>query len=389
MEFIGETKRVFVDCSNPETERETIKNWIEQNKVDFIAHAVWNGFKEEDLKYGAAVYPAEARLYLTGQVEYEKGSTRGSRGYKYLIEELDSRALEIFESLSKSEMEELKYLEELQTRTNEEEYQAFKSLKKRIISFLPEDEQELYLWFKSLGNNQKCLKLEGMGIEKLTEEEKREFEKLSEKRNFFDQRSRFKYLLRKKQGIDIEFENNGKEVTAKGCFLRYGELRKQGYSDPSDAALKYFYKKDILNKYLAHKYEKWTKKGISPMAAYLALQNAHDKVLCLQSSKLNFDIRAMKSKIAWSYGNTIILRGKTEGITSHNASNEVFLLAPWQNRGEYFSLPLAQEDTIVIGPRNELEPIVKVLKTIGAKFAYLESLTKEQKEFFEVPEHLI
>ncbi len=119
------------DCSNLEIQQKIVSEWIAENKNDFIAHAVWNGTFEEKIIQNGAAFPAEARLYLNGQAEYEAGSTYGSRGRKYLLtQELDSRAMEIFE-LNQDEIVELKELEEQQNEINEADYLLFKSLKKR------------------------------------------------------------------------------------------------------------------------------------------------------------------------------------------------------------------------------------------------------------------
>jgi hypothetical protein len=65
---------------------------------------------------------------------------------------------------------------------------------------------------------------------------------------------------------------------------------------------------------------------------------------------------------------------------------ETDLLHPIENKGEFFGLPLAHPDTLIMGSYSHLSPFSKQLDEIGAKYVYFENLTEEQKKFFKIPQ---
>ncbi len=85
----------------------------------------------------------------------------------------------------------------------------------------------------------------------------------------------------------------------------------------------------------------------------------------IDRSALCSSVRAVYNGINWQYGDVIVLSGNPEKIVSaFNFSNDnrkkdaklengqdVFLLEPFENGGEFFSLDLKQEDKIVLCPR--------------------------------------
>lgn len=81
----------------------------------------------------------------------------------------------------------------------------------------------------------------------------------------------------------------------------------------------------------------------------------------------------------WGNPDKIICSGD---LNSNLTSREVSLLTPWMNNGKFFSLPLVQNETFILGKREKLEPFSKVLSWMGAKYVYVENLTDEQKKFF-------
>lgn len=110
----------------------------------------------------------------------------------------------------------------------------------------------------------------------------------------------------------------------------------------------------------------------------------------------------------------LLVRGKADNIISKG--NPKLLLSPWENKGEFFSLELNQEDTIVIGSQKILSPYVdKVIqgivselnpifvlqfsaslikmiadyaRTETANYFYIEDLNVSQLLFFQVPKEL-
>lgn len=401
-----------------QTQRKIVDDWIAQHKDDFVSHAAWSQDAEKNRKFinrgwvkpidvkiigeiirSGSVMPAEAILYSKGDVEYE-GSFFGCRETKCLIpNELDSEVREVFE-LKKDEAEELSLLQESQKKVSEEDYRAFKSLKKKIISSLNEEKRETYLYIEekdrytptSSRPNESLMKLEEVGLNNLSEEERSQFHKLSLNRTVFEERPRLKHLIRKSKGIDLIFNKiNRDNIKVRGCpSSRYHQLLSVPFRcfSPEDLALRYFSDNDTLKKYLTHKFQLWTKKGIPLDVVNKALVLANDKVLGLESSKLGNTIRTASNRINWNYGDNVILRGNAKDLACFKIGNETALLAPWQNEGKYFTLPLSQEDTLLIGPKSNLQPHAEELNKLGAKYVYLESLTEEQANFFNVPEEL-
>lgn len=113
-----------------------------------------------------------------------------------------------------------------------------------------------------------------------------------------------------------------------------------------------------------------------------------------QSTDCIYDVvYTMKNDISWSYGSSVIVRGNKEGafgyircdMLSEETLGEHILQAPWQNKGAFFGLPLANEYTILIGPKKDLEPYVDTLKHQGVLFAFLEWMSPKQLAFFKTP----
>jgi hypothetical protein len=109
---------------------------------------------------------------------------------------------------------------------------------------------------------------------------------------------------------------------------------------------------------------------------------------CVRDLDLCNTVRAVENGIAWNYGKVVVLRGNPSDIIgSHllsTTANEVGLLPPWQNGGQYCHLDLSHKDIIILGPKKILEPFSKQYKV-----GYIEDLTEEQKKFFKVPEKIL
>ena len=104
--------------------------------------------------------------------------------------------------------------------------------------------------------------------------------------------------------------------------------------------------------------------------------------------KLNDNIRALYNKIAWKYGNVVVLRGNGLDIIDNKKPpvGEAQLLYPWQNGGEPFCLNLDNEDTIILGPKKEIE---EHCKNINLKnIVFFEDLTHSQRRLLSVPYYL-
>lgn len=395
--------------------------WIENNGQDFAAHAVWKGNLPSIIEDGA-VRPAEAVLRQKGQAEYEMGMYK-QRG-KIILPNLSEEDLRALEELDPEMQEQLEFFSTLQSKDTLErkehlelEKMDSKALEKE--SFTPEN----------LGNLQEAL--EGAAKEKNEEKMKEIQENIFQLRMEYiktlpsEDQKKYEELARKewlghlgykilhtsiphtRHGINFEF--NSVEVRKHSSFpKRKGsfKMKRPGYSvnhnrrnklndlcekyNTTIDAIEICYdqkRNNYLDKHLAHKYEKWTKKGVDQDIIDQALYGVRNP-----NSHLKVEVRTEKNGIRWSYGNTVILRGKTESISTHSHSTkdkcELLLLAPWENKGEFFSLPLAQEDTLIIGPREELEPHRQRLGELGARYVFTESLSPEQNKLFETPKNL-
>ncbi|MFI5343035.1 MAG: hypothetical protein ACHQUC_02315 [Chlamydiales bacterium] len=106
-------------------------------------------------------------------------------------------------------------------------------------------------------------------------------------------------------------------------------------------------------------------------------------------TKLNAEIRTYKGKIAWRYGDLVVLRGNTQDIIGlDDCKGETFLLRPWQNNGDFFALQLDDPAVLILAPKRIIE---EHQRTGGAKYSNLhaiEDLSPEMLETFSVPKEL-
>lgn len=107
-------------------------------------------------------------------------------------------------------------------------------------------------------------------------------------------------------------------------------------------------------------------------------------------TKVNHDIRVASNIIWWSYGNTVVMRGDARQVIHHidTTATERSLLEPWENGGALFCLDLSESNTFVLGPKNTLKPHKTLAEEKNIQLIYIEDLSKEQMEFFRVPENL-
>ncbi len=397
-------KKMKLDETVQSEQAKLIQVWIEQNGKDYVAHAIWDGNIEKVIREGA-VLPGEAVLKKTGNVEYEKGSTYGTRGVRTLIniKEKDKILFKTLSEKEKKQLEELKYKQK--AGLSPQEKKELKEIENEIMQVLEEEKKERLIETREMltirnGNNKALLKrlteLTEEGLKLLPEIKQTRYQFFVEKRkNFSPENERdLKLLERKKQGLFFIFTREVDSIEfhySEGTQERRDEIKSLlkeyiGVQDITNLMLSYFLQEeDQLYRYLTHKYEQWTSKEVSSTEIDQALCVARDHTFGCWSEKLNCEIRTSKNGICWKYGNCVLLRGgKTQEIIDHRYGSEAILLPPWKNKGEYFSLPLNEEHTILLGPQKDLEPHLEQLKKLQVKFAYLESLTEEQANFFKV-----
>jgi hypothetical protein len=376
----------YIEEPSPEQieQSQLIQAWLDQHGHNYVAHAVWEGNIEKVIKRGAVI-PAEAALKETGFVEYEKGDTQGSRGTLEL-DELTNKEKNFFTELSEKEESELKELQKNNQLTPAEQMEL-KGLYKEIAAKIDEDDDQQGMFqFRKSRLETKFIdaelkhfnKLVDVGLSKMDPARQSRYGELSAKALNIYERRRLKTLQRMREGFYVHFHNVGKEVRYARSIGVY--LAARGHSEPEKIALSYYLKENNIYPRLTQKFKKWMARGTSKKAiteTLLLAQEAHHL-----GHKLNTEIRTAPNSIRWEYGKCVVLRGNPNNIISEHVKGECILLRPWENEGEYFNLELAEKDTLLIGPKKDLEPYAEQLKQKNVKFAYLESFSKEQAEKF-------
>ncbi len=397
--------------SNIQAQRDLVDGWLAKNKTDFAAHAVWKGNFSKIVQEGA-VLPAEAILRKKQEVEYEAGSTYNARGTLTLpklseeelrsIEVLDSdeskKIYEVFyflaqkDALTPEEHKELKHLDLDAMNVNEYDYQ-WDSFQRDLFQKAEND-------VKSVDTQKQTFDFRMKYIKRLPEDKQKRYEELAGKEwlppVFYQY---YKSLQLSLRGISVIFEKkrmNPWHFKIEACVsMNHPRIkavqtlaRKYNTKEGAIEVAYYTQRENYIDQFLARKYERWTKGKWNSKIIFDALLQAR-QIVCWEI-KLNPEIRTSKNAISWSYGNTVILRGKTKDIQSSPARDgqELLLLEPWQNKGSFFSLPLAQEDTLVIGPQKELEPHLEKFQRTNVQYAFTESLSVEQNKIFKTPQDL-
>lgn len=129
-----------------------------------------------------------------------------------------------------------------------------------------------------------------------------------------------------------------------------------------------------IDDYLTRKHEKWKSKNYPSPEQFL--EDLRSSVIDSEGQFFP-GIRTSANSINWRFGSTVVMKG---GDLSEMTGKR----RPWQNNNKFFTLPLAQKDTLLIGPKKELEQYDDILMKKGIRFAYLENLTEKQKTFFNV-----
>lgn len=116
--------------------------------------------------------------------------------------------------------------------------------------------------------------------------------------------------------------------------------------------------------------------------------------LIVPASKLNFSVYCGRNCIYWGYGEVAVLRGNGSSVSSIlwqteenlKSYTQVCLKATYENNGQFFCMDLAQEDTLILGPRATLRPFRARFPQY--RFLYIEELTSRQRRQLDVPSYL-
>lgn len=389
-----------------------VQDWIDKHGKEFIAHAVWTGNFTTLVKQGGNIKAAEAILREEGIVECEIGNKYEARAVLKMIK-LTEEDIQTLEVLDEDKQQELDFLlTKRKTSLSQEEYKELKQLYKKIkmegSKRIPEQELEGIMSPDILLNAEKERELKGateliekrdrLGKEALNHSEKSRYEELLEKGGLsLKEHQRIRDLEQLKLGWEFRFEG----AIKKRVFFEFNYVRLTALVN---LAKKYKvnmsviniahdqYRQNPLYKHLTHKFEIWTAKGMDAKLILGLLQEVC-KSLFRNGEKLLNTISTVRNRIAWAYGNIALCRGNPDEIIGYNSSTKIGMgpneiehrtLAPFQNKGEFFRLPLAQKETIVIGDKNEMEPVKDLLDKMGCIYAYTQNLSVEQQAFFKI-----
>lgn len=348
--------------------------WIETHKYSYISHAIWQDNVDSVLTDGY-LSPAEYQLRKKSYVSFEKGMSFGERGVtdvSLFIDELkmqNTRQVIFVTIENQIPINKALYLELIS-----------KNLYNDIIS---EGEEKYKI------NESFSVKLRDGRDYKITYNTNG---KCQFGNNFF-QISGVPYLKGHYSGVngnEWEFiESLSKKYQ---CDESYLKVAFDTFSDsPIDEKLSI-----VWNTY--------KKLCLSDDHRWLArhLQDVRGKQI--YRTKLNCNIRASYNSINWDYGDIVVLRGNPYSILSIlskadsdkdmdlpiedvkiKKGEEVQLLNPFENGGEFFSLNLSDEDTIIIGPHKILSCYQEQTKTKRLRLYFIEDMNTEQLDFFGVP----
>jgi hypothetical protein len=416
-------------------EQTLVDNWLLLYGHDYIAHAVWNGNFSLVVK-SKAVLPAEAILRTRKVVEYEKGATDGSRGHATLItlSPVTISAIDKTNALTQDQQDLLEKLEAfLATKNFAEDLELLQScpdLAFYLKSYSTLDLRPKY-WREAkeyveqhdrlLTSDERQILVEYDELNKRNQDGEEAIDQI----NFYQlcmKRHRLLYsmlfrldaikakkrlvreLKRKSEGLDFNqyndigisylkpFELNqfeeGRNLTRNQALFKLSEEKR---CDETVVRIAYDQSKNsTVDAYLTRKYYKWIEK-IPALRDQIVTQLYLARKHHFGASKLNCEIRAARNSVYWAYGDIAVVRGNPKDVILGNSnfdsdvtSGEVFLLPPWMNQGQFFSLPLVHPATLILGKKAALEPFAEQLKQMDAKYAYTEHLTVAQKKSFNI-----
>lgn len=369
----------------------TLNDWLLAYGESWIAHAVWPNNVDLLVRTGR-LRSAEDILRTTGKVSYEKGDCHDQRGTLDI-----TKTLEYYRAKPPKVSYQIEILNDMPLK--EACKQGFLDIA-QILSLMSLDEAaelELFTYRQLKANmipgyeeDQSPLNKEAFAS--LSEEEKQSyFVKLKDGKNYPI------ILTPDSPTEDIDkYTFKIKGLPALKCHLPRGIALEATQVATDCVALEPIDKKlaKVWNSYNEYTTFTEVKKRIEFLCELLTYRQRE-----ILPTKLSIEIWAVYCSIKWNYGSVVILRGNPENIISlvnfENKSNIVLerlqavqLLMPFENNGEFFSLDLKQEDTIVIGPAAILDPYRDLDECQGIQFFDFESMNEQQLEFFRVPSNL-
>lgn len=381
------------ESENLHSSSQILDSFMKTNNGEFIAHAIYTKESTENILDQGVLKPAEKVLYEGKDLEYEAGSTIGSRGEAKLPELTESEVNSLIETfLSPIEKKEL---EELQKRLNSGDnfVERGKEIKKLINQ-----------------NMNEYNKLFSRGDKEEVKKRVRSIFKFSKNEDFITYK-KYNQLRKLARGVNVSFKDNrGSFKSQHMVNLEQIELidsiaRSHGCPaiGVKMALLKKLYpsipnNKGDIDKYLAKKTEKIISNESLPKEkkdeAIQQLRSARNFLLSKvggTSYKLNAEIRFSPNKIYWGYGDVVIVKGvgnesDRKRFIDQDFKSEVLTPDTISNKGEYFQVDLKNEDNLIIlGPKDMLKDHKELY---GDRLVFIEDLTEEQWDLLKIPERL-
>ncbi|CEG58713.1 hypothetical protein [Legionella fallonii] len=358
------------------------KHWLDKHKVSYIAHAIWGDNVEKVLRSGK-ILAAEEVLRKYQKVSYEQSSVYGGRALLNIdtitdfirdnfspeqlthgIVKSDNITVEDavkFNLISVDEGNRLRDKEMDYAKFSKKDFAVMSSKQKKISEIILKN-----------GKNYSVIIDEGFSLY-----------------------NGGRYVC-KIQGIDSYKIAN----SLAGSSL-INQLKKR-FSTVPNFALQIAIdcaRQESVNKILADAWDYYSSFNIGIIGKKSLDEYLFDlRSNIIQISKLNAEIRAGYNSIYWTYGDVVVLKGNPNNILSISSltlnetwdikKGEVYTLKPYENKGEYLSLELNQEDTIIIGPQNILSQYYDTAVEQGIRMISIESMTAEELNFFKVPPKL-
>jgi len=350
-----------------------LTDWINQYGPSFVTHAIYNDNVVRALENGV-IESSEEQLRKLKTVSYEKGGTYGARG---------STNISIIAKHLGNKKEKLPQCIEIVSNA----MCSFKQIA-RDLDLTDDEVDEVEHYYK----------IPSKDLPEVTIINKKFTLKKIDGEKVFIRTS--PEVVSHMFGIGFNDKSDGEKIKYQHeldalCYLF--KCLENSIQIANDSLLE-----NPIDKRLAQVWNAKRKEGGDNRKLFLELINF--RALEIYKNCVLDQVRVTYQKINWTYGDVIVLRGNCEKIlstlckcdsdTNKNKQEseiqffkgqELYLLHPIENNGDFFALDMTQEDTIIIGPKKELASHV----TNRMKVFCIEDMNQEELDFFQVPPRLL
>ena len=374
------TKADLSKINIPE-ENKIMGDWLSQFQGDFLAHAVYA--KKESVLQDGVLKPAEMILREGKKVEFEQGSSAGSRG-DVQLPKLDQKDMDDLQQALFSKENESR-LQVIESKENEEilaagkaKYKEFSALRKELHAAKP-----ITRFAAPTLDEEKMERLRTLGAA-IEDDDNEDYAKIHlylEYATLKRKQNGLRALLTMKNKTSIEKTPPRVDDSTRSSALIYFLAKKYDCSERDilvafDLAQP---KEKQLDYYLRGKYKK---EGHSQNI----LAELRSNVLKLQ--KLNQEIRISQNEIYWEYGNVVILIGgigEDQSKVRKSLGTEMLMNSPIVS-DDFYSINLKNTDNLLIlGPKKDLEAFKE---NYGDRIVYIEDLSLAEMDTLGVPDRL-